>query len=211
MRKLTQLKELPYIRKNNFQLLFPDIKLSSFNQNIKNWLKSGKLIKLKNGFYISNEYWENYRNKDEYLYYLSSLLRLPSYISRETVLAKYGVLTESVFGISAVTNSATKNFNSKIANFSYSKIKKELFVGYTEKTFDGKRYDMATLSKALFDYLYFVKRNMKYINKKTVSELRLNTEVFSKDDWKEFEKYLQLANSEKMRRIYNLLRASDAS
>lgn len=207
---IKRIKELPYIKKDNFSLLFPDIKPSSFDQNIKNWLKSKEIIKLKRGFYVSGKYWENCANKEEYLYYLASMLFSPSYISKESVLARYGILSEAVFGVSSVTDRGTKNYNSTISNFSYTKIKPKLFVGYSEQKIGDKSYFIASKSKALFDYLYFHKRLLRRINKKVVEELRLNLEGFTLDDWQEFEKYSRLANSEKLRRIYKILRKYNA-
>ncbi|OGC35118.1 hypothetical protein A2548_03625 [candidate division WOR-1 bacterium RIFOXYD2_FULL_41_8] len=198
------------MRKDNLALLFPDIKPASFDQNVKNWLKAGKLIKLKRGFYVPEEYWQNCANKDEYLNYLASLLDQPSYVSKETVLARYGVLSEAVFGVASITGRATKNYSSKIANFSYAKIKRQLFCGFSRAQFEGKNYDIASKSKALFDYLYFAKRTIKHANAKTVAELRLNLEGFSSADWREFEDYLAIARSEKMRRIYQALRSKHA-
>lgn len=42
-------QEIPFIRKDNFRLLFEQIKDNSYNQNIKNWLKTKKIISLKRG------------------------------------------------------------------------------------------------------------------------------------------------------------------
>ena len=207
---IDRLESIPYIKKENFSLLFPDIKSASFDQNLKNWLKRDLLIRLKRGFYVPASYWHNCHDKDSYLFFLAALLFSPSYVSKETVLARYGILSEAVFGVAAVTSQATKNYRSQIANFSYSKIKAVLFTGYKQQEFNGKSYYMATKSKALFDYLYFLKRTMKHINEKTVGELRLNLEVMSPEDWQEFEQYLQLARSEKMRRIYKILRGENA-
>ncbi len=204
------IKSLPYIRRENFKLLFEGIKDSSFGQNIKNWLRTGKLIRLKRGLYISSEYYQNIINKEEYSAFLSSLLVSPSYISKETILNRYGILTESVFGFSSVTQGNTKNFITKVGNFSFSHIKKELFLGYKEQEFNGKKYYAATLAKALFDYLYFIKRNLKRINKTAVSELRINLENISEKDWLEFEGYLKISRSEKLRRIYKILRGKHA-
>ncbi|MFC1496400.1 hypothetical protein ACFL52_03190 [Candidatus Margulisiibacteriota bacterium] len=199
-------RKLPYIIKDNFSLLFPDIKPASFDQNIKNWLKKGELIKLKRGLYILNDYFSNCNNKEDYLYFLSSLLCSPSYISRETVLSRYGILSEAVYGIASVTLKTTRSFNSKIAVFNFSKIKESLFTGFTENIFQGKKYYLATKAKAFFDYLYFAKRSLQQVNRKTVAELRLNLEPLSKNDWQEFDRYLRISKSEKIRRIYAVLR-----
>lgn len=199
-------QEIPFIYKDNFRILFSNTKASSYDQNIKNWIKSGKIIPLKRGLYIFASYWNKCQTKDEYLNYLSSILYFPSYISKETVLARYGMLTESVYGISSVTTKVTRTFSSKVAVFTYCKIKKPLFRGFNEEYFIGNKYFVATKSKALFDYLYFYKRKMKVVNEQSVDELRINFDIMEKKDWHEFDVYIGLAKSNKMEKINRIIR-----
>ena len=202
---------LPFIRKDNFRILFPGIKDSSFNQNIKNWLKKGELIALKRGLYVFNDYWEKSTDKDGYLNYLSSIIYGPSYISKETALARYGMLAEAVYGISAVTVKTTRTFNPSLGVFTYSNIKPALYTGFGEQNYIGNKYYVASKSKALFDYLYFYKRKVSQVNRKCIEELRINFELMQKKDWDEYEKYLKLANSRKMDKLYHLIREEYAS
>ncbi|MEK7376434.1 MAG: hypothetical protein AABZ57_04655 [Candidatus Margulisiibacteriota bacterium] len=202
--------KLPFIKKDNFLLLFPDILPASFNQNIKNWLKTGKLIKLKRGLYITKDYYEKCADKDGYVEYLSSIINFPSYISKETALSKYGMLSEAVFGMSAVSSKATRSYISGISVFTYSKIKETLFNGFHEEFFLENRYYFAKKSKALFDYLYFQKRKLRKINGESINSLRVNFEKMDKKDWDEFEEYLKIAKSAKMNSIYKVIRAQYA-
>lgn len=202
---------LPFIRKDNFRILFPGIKDSSFNQNIKNWLKKGELVALKRGLYVFNDYWEKCTDKDGYLNYLSSIIYEPSYISKETALARHGMLAEAVYGISSVTEKATRTFNPSLGVFTYSNIKPELYTGFGEQHYIGNKYYVASKSKALFDYLYFYKRKVSQVNRKCIEELRINFELMQKEDWDEYEKYLKLANSRKMNKLYHLIREKYAS
>jgi hypothetical protein len=197
---------LPFIRKDNFRLLFPDIKDNSYDQNIKNWLKTKIIISLKRGLYIFSNYWDRCQDKGGYLNYLSSIIYYPSYVSKETVLSKYGILTESVYGISSVTSKTRRIFSAEIAIFDYSKIKDCLFTGFEVNYFNKNPYYIATKSKALFDFLYFYKRKLKFINLKTIDELRLNLENINGSDWLEFEKYLELAKSVKLNKIYKIIK-----
>lgn len=199
-------KEMPFVRKDNFRLLFQNIKDNSYNQNIKNWLKSGRLISLKRGLYIFSDYWERCQDKDRYLDFLSSIIYYPSYISKETILARYGMLTEAVYGISAVALKSGRTFLSDIALFGYSKIKAPLFTGFTEQYYLNNKYFVATKSKALFDYLYFYKRKLITINKKNIEELRINFKQMNTQDWLEFEEYLKIAKSTKLNKIYRTIR-----
>ncbi len=59
----------------------------------------------------------------------------------------------------------------------------------------------ATKTKALFDFLYFQKRGLEKIDKKFIKELRLNLEEMQKSDWLEFEKYLEISRSKKMKKF----------
>ena len=135
---------VPYIKKDNFALLFENLKPASFDQKIKYWLKTGKIIKLKRGLYIFREYYERSNNKNTYLEFLSSVLYHPSYISKETVLSKHGMLTEEVYGISCVTSKAPRSFISNIGVFTYSNIKDKLFSGYKEERYDKFVYMIAS-------------------------------------------------------------------
>lgn len=199
-------QDIPFIRKDNFRLLFDNIKDRSYDQNVKNWLKSGKIIALKRGLYIFKTYWDKCPNKDEYLRYLSSIVYCPSYVSKETVLAGYGMMTEAVYGISAVTEKIPRTFNSKMCVFGYSKIKSSLFCGFTEHFFADAKYYAASKSKALFDYLYFYKRRIKILDRKSVAEMRINFQQMDSSDWRELETYLDRAGSIKLDKMYRLIK-----
>lgn len=199
-------QDIPFIRKDNFRLLSDEIKDSSYDQNIKNWLKSGKIIALKRGLYIFKTYRDKCPNKDEYLRYLSSVVYYPSYVSKETVLAGYGMMTEAVYGISAVTDKIPRTFNSEAGVFGYSKIKSSLFCGFNECFFAGAKYYTASKSKALFDYLYFYKRRMQILNPENLKETRINFQQMDSSDWREFESYLDKARSVKLNKMYKLIK-----
>jgi len=127
-------------------------------------------------------------------------------LSREYVLQKYNVLTETTFGYTLVTNKKTKSIRNNLSYYSYSYIKPNLFCGYFEKNYRRNSYSIATKVKALFDFLYFKKRLLKDVNPMTVEELRLDLDDFSNEDFIEFEKYLFLAKSPKLNSIYTLLK-----
>jgi hypothetical protein len=199
-------QDIPFVRKDNFRLIFGGIKDNSYDQNIKNWLKAGKIIALKRGLYIFKSYWDKCPNKDEYLRYLSAVVYSPSYVSKETVLAGYGMMTEAVYGISAVTDKIPRTFNSDIGVFGYSKIKNSLFCGFDERFFGQAKYFVASKSKALFDYLYFYKRRLRKPDAGNIDEMRINFQQMSPSDWRELEVYLESARSAKLDRIYKLIK-----
>lgn len=195
---------MPVISKENLRLL-QDNKDSSFDYNVKMWLKKGLIIKLKNGLYTTQFFLEK-TDITKFSEFVASKLIYPSYLSREYVMQQYNMLTEITYGYTSVTTNKTKTVSNKLGTYYYSFIKKELFTGYEKKQIGENYYFVATKAKALFDYLYFKKRSLRSINKSAITELRLDLEELTPEDILEFEKYLKLAGSTKMNRIYKIIR-----
>lgn len=177
--------------------------------NIKYNLKTGKTIRLKRGFYVSAEFVKKmkYQGKfEDYLCFLATKLLSPSYLSLEYMLANYSILSESPFTLTLITVKTPRVIKNPLATFTYYNIKNDLFCGFEPIKKGEFEVNLATKTKAFFDYLYLKKRMLKIINKDILKELRLNIEELSKNDWKEFERYIALAQSKKMEKIAKLLK-----
>lgn len=116
---------------------------------LSNNIKSGLFIKLRNGLYMI-------KGESPSLYVVANKLYRPSYVSLESALSFYGIIPETVYGISSISTKATREFFSEIGYFSYQKIKKQVFIGYELKDVRGENIFIAEAEKALADYLYFV-------------------------------------------------------
>lgn len=90
-------------------------------------------------------------------YSLAYFLYQPSYISFETALNVYGVLSQFPYETTSATTKKTIKKTVEGKNFSYFHIKKELFWGYEKKD----DYLIASVEKALLDQLYFVSKGLK--------------------------------------------------
>ncbi|OJI08863.1 hypothetical protein COT69_01835 [candidate division WWE3 bacterium CG09_land_8_20_14_0_10_39_24] len=104
---------------------------------------------------------------------ISSYLYNPSYISLESALNYYGILSQFPFEITSVTAKKTcvKKIDDKI--YSYSQLKKELLTGYESKN----GFLIACPEKALFDYFYFIFKSLRtenYLNEMELSQLSKN-------------------------------------
>ena len=130
---------------------------------LSNNINSNLFIKLRNGFYILKDVRPS-------LYMIANRLYRPSYISLESALSFYGVIPETVYGITSVSTKATREFESEIGVFSYQKIKRGAFTGYELKDIHGEKVFIADVEKALADYLYFVDLKKNVLN----DRLRLN-------------------------------------
>lgn len=127
------------------------IKRSSARVQAARWAKNGRLIRLKNNFYVLGERWENLAAAE--LLKLANYLQVPSYISLLTALSYYEISTQvprNIIESAAVTR--TGKFQAGGRTFIYYKIKKPLFRGFLKR--DG--VFIATAEKALLDSLYLM-------------------------------------------------------
>ena len=154
------------------------------------WLKKGYIKKVKKGLYVLTSAIDRV---DPIV--LADRIYSPSYLSLEYALNYYGIIPDIPGTYTSVSTRKTENFNNKFGNYSYQKIKKELFTGY-EIIQDGVlSYEVASPEKALFDYLYLNKN--KFVAEFNFwKELRIDEEFkFRK---KEVENYKKLFQDKKV-------------
>jgi hypothetical protein len=207
---LVVLKKLPYFTKQNLSLAL-NIKEESLNYWIKKLIKQKTIIPIKKGLYISSYYRDvinqNTQNKENYFEYLANIIRYPSYISLEYVMAKDGFIPESTTTITSVTTKSSRKYLSGIGTYTYQSIKNNLFFGYITIKFMDKEIKIASLSKAIFDFLYlqpFESEQQMALYLK--EEGRFNWGVLSNNDKKTLIKTCVDSNSKKMLRVIKILK-----
>jgi len=198
---------MPLFSKQNIAIYFKG-KINTLNAQIKYAFKIGDILKLKNGLYISNDFYIRSKNKDGLREYVASQLKSPSYLSKEYVMQKYNLLTEAIYGITSVTLKTRKQYQNFLGSFIYSSIKKDFYFGYNEKRYLSNVYFEADKSKAVFDYLYLKKNIGSKLKQEILEDLRINWENFSKEDFNLFYDYCLKSESKKMKRIASILKKS---
>jgi len=120
---------------------------------IKKLIKTGILIKIERNKYLL----KSAKTSD---FALANFLYQPSYVSFETALNFYGILSQFPYEISSATTRKTnkKKFEDKV--FTYTRIKKDLFWGYEKKG----GFIIALPEKALADQIYLSSKGYKRIN-----------------------------------------------
>ena len=98
---------------------------------------------------------------------ISSQIYPPSYISLESALYSWGILSQIPQVLTCVTTQLPRTFNTSFGIIEYHQIKKDYFWGFINK----QGYFIAEPEKALLDYLYLYK---KMVDKSILSELNLN-------------------------------------
>lgn len=192
---LDQLISLPHFSKHLVYQLGLQLGLrdSSVNTYISRFLKSKDIMQLKNGLYVSADFFEKNRNDISYTFYLANIIRQPSHISSWAALQYYNLTTEAIHSITSVTLKVTRNYQTKVGNFFYQSINKDYFSNFS--LVNGKfNFYIASPAKALFDLLYFRTnqfRGLSLENVKTlIEELRIDIEEMDKREQDKF--YLML-------------------
>lgn len=207
---IEQLKNLPYLDKVKLsQILGKEGEV--LNYWVKKLLAEKTLIPLKKGFYTSSIYLLTLKNnpgeQEKYLEYLANMLRYPSYLSLEYLLAKYGLIPEGVFTLTSITIKSPRIYSNSLATFIYRKIKPALFAYFTQKEFQDKKIFLATPAKALFDFLYFKKfASIAQMRAELILDLRLNWEALRKEDQKELREIIKNSGSKKMLKVLTILK-----
>ena len=188
---LEQLKSQPYFNKKAVYQLSEQygLKNTTVDTYISRSLKRKEIISLKKGLYVSADFYNKNKGDISYLFYLANILRTPSYVSSWTALQYYNLTIEAIHAIMSITPKVTRAYKTKIGNFSYQSIQKELFSDFSlaKEKFD---FFIASPAKALFDLLYFKTHRFRGVKfgyiKVLVAELRIDIDEMSQEEKKKF-------------------------
>lgn len=188
---LEQLKTLPHFSKNTVRQLGMQLGLkeATVDTYISRSLSYREIYRLKNGLYVSADFFNKNKNDIAYSFYLANIIRTPSYISSWAALQYYNLTTEAIHSITSVTPKVTRSYQTKAGNFAYQSINKELFTDFSlvHGKFD---FFIASPSKALFDLLYFRTSQFRGLSAETIklliAELRIDIDEMSEEEQKKF-------------------------
>lgn len=107
---------------------------------------------------------------------IASQLYQPSYLSFESALSKYGILSQIPYSLMFATTRRTKKEMLAGTKVEYHQLKKELFFGFKKK---GNIF-IAEPEKAFLDQLYLASKGQTLLNTDELSLSVLNKEQFKK-------------------------------
>lgn len=123
------------------------IKRDSLYVTLNRFVKSGVLIRLRRGVYKPEFQSLELEKAANELYY-------PSYLSFESALSRYGILSQIPYTLTFATTRRSKKLLLAGREVEYRQLKKEYFFGYT---LDNGIY-IAEPEKALLDQLYMMSK-----------------------------------------------------
>ena len=192
----TQIKPLPAFNLNDIRKIDPDF----HRPQLSDWVSRGYITPFAGGYYVLT----NSQIDESVLFMLANLIYEPSYISRESALAYYQVIPESVLGVTSASSRKTRQFDTQWGRFNYRSIKPSLMFGYQViERGQNIKYKIASLEKAVLDYLY---RNPDMQSEEDLEGLRWNKDLLSRlEDNNLFWKYLKIFDSKTLNHRVEIL------
>ncbi len=118
---------------------------------IQKLIKSGVLEKVGRNCYILVQ-------KPAHQFLVANYYLAPSYISFESALSYYGILSQFPTEVTSVTSRNTSKYYLNYQMYSFTHLKKDLYWGY-EKRDDG--FLIASPEKAILDQAYMASKGLK--------------------------------------------------
>jgi len=204
------LATMPYVTKQNLGVLL-DVSPATLNYQARRMQQTGELIPIRSGLYVPAPSWQaagmTPDGRQQLLEYLSGVVRFPSYVSLEYVLERAGLIPESPFAITCVTQKTPRVYTSAIGTFIYRQIRRpELSAGYNIVPYRGLEVAIAPPGKALFDTLYL--RPFKTVQDMSTYLLetgRFNWDALVPRERRRFVALVRSTNIPKMKRVLTLL------
>ena len=156
-----------------------DLSKSSLKVSLSRLVKNKVLVRLKRGVYVLKNSLLNVEKIANQLYY-------PSYLSFESALSYYGILSQIPYTKTFATNNTSKRLMLGKTEIEFRKLKNSLFFGYL---FKNGIY-IAEPEKALLDQLYMVVNSRATINLKELDLSIIRFSVLKKYS-KKFPKNVQ--------------------
>ena len=127
---------------------------ASAHNRISLLARSGWLRRLKQGLYLIIDSLTARSQVDVSLLSIANALVEDSYVSLSHALNQYQLFDQYSSTVVSITTREQKKHRVDQYTFQYSKVKKDMYFGHTEKLINGKTVRLAEAEKALIDYLY---------------------------------------------------------
>jgi len=142
-------------------------------RRLNEWQEKGYIKKVIKGYYV----FSSLGLDEKALFEIANRIYNPSYISFEMALAYYGLIPESVYGITSASTRKTSHFVTPLGEFLYRTIRPKLYFGFDLLKNDGKLFKLASPEKAFLDLLYI---KTEFRDAAGFEGMRINREVFLK-------------------------------
>ena len=151
LKKLEKFKKDYYTVRDLGRVL--DMPIDSLRVQLTRWSNKGILIRITKGIYAPYGTEINVIKIANQMYY-------PSYISFESVLSKYGILSQVPYTLTFATPKRTKKMILNGTEVEFTKLSGKYYFGYAFE----EGINIASPEKALVDCLYLVSKGKRSLN-----------------------------------------------
>lgn len=163
-------------------------------RRLNEWQEKGYIKKIVKGYYIFSSLDLN----EKILFEIGNRIYSPSYISFEMALAYYGLIPESVYGITSASTRKTSRFKTPVGEFIYRTIRPKFYFGFEFSKNNGKPFRLASPEKALLDFFY-IKTEFRDVT--GFKEMRIDRKAFRRIvSRKKMNDYLSIYGQKSLKR-----------
>lgn len=163
-------------------------------RRLNEWQDKGYIKKVIKGHYV----FADTRLNEEALFEIANRIYAPSYVSFEMALAFYGLIPESVYGVTSASTRKTSRFRTPVGDYIYRTIRPRLYFGFDIKKNGDKSFKLASPEKAFLDLLY-IRADIR--DAADFESLRIDSGLFLKlVDHAKVEDYLAVYGQMSLRR-----------
>jgi hypothetical protein len=152
----------------------------NLRDKVSRLMKAGELIGVSRGIYVTAP---ELRKRPVSREVLANMIYGPSYVSFEYVLARAGLIPESVSALSSATPRRNRRFDTPLGSFGYRHLPAEVYrFGWTrEELSDGAGFLIASPEKALLDWIFVsgALRSARALETRLRDDLRLDDEALA--------------------------------
>jgi len=171
--QILQRKNISLFDINDAQKIFPFQNKNSLYKLLQRLEKADILKRVANGKYMISF-------KEVNDFELANFLINTSYISLESALSFYGILSQFPYTITSITIQKTKKIICNKKEFEFTHLRKEYFLGFIKKD----NFLIALPEKALLDEFYFISKGLR-----NLSLEELNLSLINKSKLKKMMRY----------------------
>ena len=151
LKKLEELKKDYYSVKDLERII--GIPVDNLRKQLTRWVEKGILIRIAKGIYAP------YGTEIDVLK-IANQMYYPSYLSFESVLSKYGILSQVPYTLTFATPKRTRKMILNDTEVEFTKLSDKYYFGYAFEN----GINIASPEKALVDCLYLVSKGKRSIN-----------------------------------------------
>ena len=133
-------------------LLAGDVDPAHVRRQLSRWTKSGRLYQLRRGLYALAP---PFQKTKPHPFLVANRMVRPSYVSRQSALAYYGLIPEHVPVVTSVTTARPGHWDTPLGRYEFRHLKAGLWRGYRLLDLGGgQQAFVAAPEKALLDLVY---------------------------------------------------------